>query len=37
MGDRQERPSAADVGPFVGVDIKLWPTDAQHLSCDKRR
>ena len=23
MGDRQGRPSASDLGPFVGVDLKL--------------
>ena len=23
MGDRQERPSAVTLGPFVGVDFKL--------------
>jgi len=26
MGDRQGRPSAVDLCPFVGVDLNLWPT-----------
>jgi len=26
MGDRQGRPSAVDLCPFVGVDVNLWPT-----------
>ena len=28
MGDRQGRPSAVTLCPFVGVDFKLWPTVA---------
>jgi len=26
MSDRQERPSAVNLCPFVGVDLNLWPT-----------
>jgi len=26
MGDRQGRPGAANLCPFVGVDLNLWPT-----------
>ena len=31
MGDRQGRLSAVTLGPFVGVDFKLWPTVADTL------
>jgi hypothetical protein len=31
MGDLQEWPSAADFGPPIGVDLKLWPTVADTL------
>ena len=31
MGDRQGRPSAVTLRPFVGVDFKLWPTVADTL------
>jgi len=27
MGDHQERPGAVNLGPFVGVNLNLWPTD----------
>jgi len=26
MGDRQGRPSAMNLCPFIGVDLNLWPT-----------
>jgi hypothetical protein len=33
MGDRQGKPSAVNLGPFVGMDFKLWPTVVNHLRC----
>jgi len=35
MGDRQGRLGAVNLGPFVGVDLSLWPTVyiALRLSC----